>query len=134
MNNKVILGIALVIVILIAGIFITSSKSDIPNSSQSIETNEIPTPPKILDVSLTNNGFVPKTITINKGETVSWINKSNEDGTVNSDPHPTHNLYKFLNLGEFPPGSTVQAIFSETGTFTYHNHLNPSQKGTVIVK
>ena len=87
-----------------------------------------------LEVLVGQNGFSPQTLTIKKGETVVWINQSGENVTVNSDPHPTHNLHRFLNKGEFSSGSSVQVTFEETGTLSYHNHLNPSQKGTVVVK
>lgn len=87
-----------------------------------------------LEVVVGKNGFSLQTLTIKKGETVVWINQSGGNVTVNSDPHPTHNLHRFLNKGEFSSGSSVQVTFEETGTFSYHNHLNPSQKGTIVVK
>lgn len=86
------------------------------------------------EVTVGENGFSPQSLTIKKGETVIWINQSGEDATINSDPHPTHNLHRFLNLGQFPSGSSVEATFNEAGTFSYHNHFNPSQKGAIIVK
>ncbi|HVZ67178.1 MAG TPA: hypothetical protein VG917_02855 [Patescibacteria group bacterium] len=137
MNNKVAWGIIAVIILLIGGVFLVSSKKENTPQQNSIPQDNkisVPTPVKILNISLTKSGFQPKTLTINKGETVSWINKSSESGTVNSDPYPDNNLYRFLNLGEFPPQTTVQAIFNETGTFTYHNQFAPSQTGTIIVK
>ncbi|MBI4092031.1 MAG: cupredoxin domain-containing protein [Candidatus Levybacteria bacterium] len=86
------------------------------------------------EVTVGKNGFSPQSLTIKKGDTVVWINQSGEDATVNSDPHPTHNLHRFLNLGQFPSGSSAEATFNEAGTFGYHNHFNPSQKGTIVVK
>lgn len=88
----------------------------------------------VANISLTNQGFEPSTITIKTGTKVVWTNKSSDAATVNSDPHPIHNLFPFLNLGRFEPGSQLDVIFSDKGKFTYHNHLNPSDKGTVIVE
>lgn len=96
-----------------------------PSSSQDLTINK---------VTFTKDGFLPASLTIKKGEAVMWINESSVDATVNSNPHPTHKLYRFLNLGEVPPGSSVQAVFEKTGTFGYHNHLNPGQQGTIVVK
>ena len=85
-----------------------------------------------LKVALTNLGS--ESYKIKKGGTVSWINASSKSGTVNSASHPNHNLHRFLNLGEFPSGSSFEAIFEKEGTYSYHNHLNPQQQGTVVVK
>lgn len=88
----------------------------------------------IITITLTDSGFTPKDITV-KGETrVAWINKSGTVATVNSDDHPTHQLYRFLNLGEFADGSSVQVVFDKAGKYSYHNHLNASETGTVTVE
>ncbi|HVT01280.1 MAG TPA: hypothetical protein VHE53_03565 [Patescibacteria group bacterium] len=137
MSNKAIWILVLFIVVVIGGIFLASNKNtNQPQYSTEDQANEtpIPTPKKINDVKVTKNGFEPKIITINKGETVSWINSSGEDATVNSDPYPNNNKYPFLNLGSFPNGTTVQAIFNDTGTFGYHNQFKSSETGTIMVK
>lgn len=85
-------------------------------------------------VNVTSSGFEPKSITVKRGEVVIWMNTTTKKATVNSDDHPTHKLNAILNLGSFDPKSSVQAYFDEAGTYTYHNELNPSQKGTIIVE
>lgn len=85
-------------------------------------------------VTVTANGFEPQTLKIKAGTKVTWTNKSGTTANVSSDNHPTHLLYPFLNLGSFSDGSSVSVTFEKSGTFTYHNHLNPSQRGTVIVE
>lgn len=135
MNNKTVLGI-IVVLLLVGGaffIFFPSGKGkNTPPTPKAAPT--IAPSPVLRAVTLGDNGFLPSTIEIKAGETVSWTNRSGENASVNSDPHPTHNKNTFLNLGEFPSGTTVQTVFTKEGTYTYHNHLNPSQKGTVIVK
>lgn len=84
-------------------------------------------------VTLTAKGFEPDKITINKGDVVTWLNKSGGDATVNSADHPTHRLFPVLNLGNFADGSSVQAKINRTGVLKYHNHLNPTQTGTIVV-
>lgn len=85
-------------------------------------------------ITLTADGFSPAVLTIKKGETVTWVNKSGVDATVNSDPHPIHTDYPPLNLGAFSDGGTLSLTFDTPGTHGYHNHLNPSQKGKIIVQ
>lgn len=85
-------------------------------------------------VTLTQNGFSPSTITVKAGTKVMWTNKSGEAATVNSDPHPVHTDYPPLNLGSFSDGGTLSLTFDKPGRYGYHNHLNPGERGTVIVQ
>ncbi len=133
--KKVVL-ISVVILLLISGIFFLSTNKTKTTSVQKKKENLGPViPPKTLtQVKLTTNGFDPSTLTVKINDTVNWKNESGKDATVSSDPHPTHELYPFLNLGIFKTGSSVQTTFLKAGKFTYHNHLIPSQKGTIIVE
>jgi len=68
------------------------------------------------------------------GTKVVWIKKSGAVATVNSADHPTHLVYPPINMGEFKDGTSVQLVFDKPGTYKYHNHLIPSQTGTVVVE
>lgn len=85
-------------------------------------------------VTLTQDGFSPAALTVKAGTTVTWVNKSGTDATVNSDPHPIHTAYPQLNLGSFSDGGTLSLKFDKPGTYGYHNHFNSSQKGTIVVQ
>lgn len=85
-------------------------------------------------VKITANSFSPQSITVKAGESVTWENTDTENHTVNSDNHPTHLLYSFLNLGVIKPGDKKSVTLSKAGTFTYHDHLNPSLTGSVTVQ
>ena len=85
-------------------------------------------------VTLTETGFSPETVTIKAGQKVTWNNKSGAAATVNSDIHPTHALYPPLNLNEFSNGESLELVFDKPGTYTYHDHLHPDRRGTVVVK
>lgn len=85
-------------------------------------------------ITLTKNGWSPETLTIKAGQVVTWVNTSGHDATVNSDPHPTHTDYLPLNLGGFSNGQALSLAFPKKGTYGYHDHLNPRNKGTIIVK
>jgi plastocyanin len=140
MNSKLFLFIA-VLVVLLGGFFLLGNKSNNNQVNQNQQTTQSqnqasanPAEPTTTSVSVTNNGFEPQTITIKAGQTVVWTNKSGGTVTVNSDAHPTHLLFPFLNLGEFSDGSSTSVVVEKPGTYTYHNHLNPSQKGTIIAQ
>lgn len=78
--------------------------------------------------------FGPAEITVKSGDTVTLVNKSSETIEVNSDPHPTHVNNNELNVGSVGPGETRTFTLTKTGTWGYHNHLNESQTGTIIVQ
>lgn len=137
MNNKLI-WVVVGAVIVVAGAFVLVSNNAGNNQPQTT-ANETATPtqveqPQQSAVTVTNAGFEPATITVKPGTQVVWTNKSGADVTVNSDVHPTHLLWPFLNLGKFEDGTNVSVVFEKEGTYTYHNHFNATQTGTVIVK
>lgn len=85
-------------------------------------------------ITLSTDGFSPETLSINAGTKVTWTNKSGSVASINSAVHPTHLVYPPLNLGEVQDGASVTLTFDKPGTYKYHNHLNPSQKGTIVVQ
>ncbi len=95
------------------------------------------------EVLITDNGFSPKEIKIKKGDTVRWTNQSSALSWPASAIHPTHSIYpekggcidssfdacKGLNKGE-----SFTFVFNFPGSWKYHDHLNPSKAGTVVVE
>lgn len=132
MNNKVLLVIVVLIVAIGAFTLFGNNKKG-PTTSTEKTTNPTVTEPNnpIVDIILTDSGFAPKEITVKAGTTVTWRNSSGKTATVNSNDHPTHRLYPFLNLGEFTGDFAIQAIVEKAGKYSYHNHLNPSETGTI---
>mgnify|MGYP000037571817 CR=1 FL=1 len=100
-----------------------------PQTTSSETTNET-----VVDISLTTDGFSPQTVTVKVGTKVNWTNKGGKTATVNSADHPTHLKYPALNLGNFSDGETLSLVFDKPGTYGYHNHLDSSQYGSVIVE
>lgn len=132
-GKKTILLIALVL--LLAGIlyFKPSAKEmlqypTMQEKSTLIETSDI-------QVSITQDGFSPQTIQIKKGQSVTFTNTDSREHQVASDPHPTHtNLPGFDNQEALLMNDSYVYTFEKTGTFTYHDHLNPLKfHGTVVV-
>jgi len=85
-------------------------------------------------VTVTDSGFEPQSITVKAGSKVVWTNGTQATANVSSAMHPTHELYPPLNLGDFDQGATVELVFDEPGEYKYHDHLNPSKFGTVVVE
>lgn len=80
-------------------------------------------------------GFSPKTVTIKKGETVVFENKTGARVSVASNDHPTHLLYpEFDQYKTDAKGKDeFRFTFEKVGTWNYHDHLNASMGGTVVV-
>ena len=85
-------------------------------------------------VSVTDAGFEPQTVNVKVGSKVVWTNNTQATADVSSAQHPTHLVYPPLNLGNFEPEEKVRLVFEEAGTYKYHDHLNPSMFGTVVVE
>ncbi|KKQ25287.1 MAG: hypothetical protein US62_C0002G0032 [Candidatus Woesebacteria bacterium GW2011_GWA1_37_8] len=114
--------------------FVIAKKTSNPYSQKqttsSTQTEELTT----VDVILTDTGFSPQTVTLKAGTKVNWTNKSGKTATVNSADHPTHLKYPALNLGNFSDGETLSLVFDKPGTYGYHNHLDSSQYGKIVVE
>lgn len=85
-------------------------------------------------IRFTDDGFSPATLTVPVGATVTIQNDSDRTVDFSSDPHPTHTLYPFLNAGDVAPGESATVTIPRAGSFGYHDHLDPSKKGTIIAQ
>jgi plastocyanin len=96
-------------------------------------------------VSYSGSSFSPATVTIKKGGMVTWSNNGDGSMWVASAQHPTHVGYDGTNLEEHCPdttgasfdqckgGDSFSFIFNKTGTWRYHDHMNASVFGSVVV-
>ncbi|MFT5281093.1 MAG: plastocyanin [Flavobacteriaceae bacterium] len=95
------------------------------------QTNENNLFAKESNISYTNEGFSPDTLEIGQNARIVFTNTSDNPMWIASSPHPEHTDYSaFDQKGE---GDTYTFTFSEIGTYTFHNHLNPSHTGTITV-
>jgi plastocyanin len=78
-------------------------------------------------VQIKSTGFVPASVTINQGDSVTWTNTDTKDHQVVS------------NSGAFAsailkPGKAYTHAFASGGTYHYHDGLHPNLKGTITVR
>jgi plastocyanin len=99
-------------------------------------------------VHYTASGFSPKSVTINKGQSVSFVDDTQNPMWVAANNHPTHTSYDGTDrathcsgsysgptpFDQCQPGSTYTFVFGKAGTFGYHNHAAAQFEGTVTVK
>jgi len=104
---------------------------------------------KSVEIMYTDGGFTPTTLNIAKGATVRFVNKSSRDVWPASALHPSHTVYDSTSLSEHcpnadgtafdackgvAPGASWSFTFTKAGEWKYHDHLNPRNFGSVIVK
>ncbi len=92
----------------------------------------------VRDVMYTKDGFSPKTLTISVGDTVLWTNATNGSVYIAPDDHPSHTKYEGVwddtGEGNIASAEDYSFTFTKAGTYTYHNHLNTAQTGTIVVE
>src|SRR3990167_7304334 len=85
-------------------------------------------------VTINSNGFSPASLTVKKGTKVTFKNSDTKTHWPASAPHPTHTDYLELDpLQAIAAGGTWEFTFTKVGTWKYHDHLNPTQFGTIVV-
>jgi len=143
--NKIIIIVVLLVIVVGGGYLYmkknsTTQQPSAPAMQQKTQSTTEKSQPSTMQkasshaVSYGENGFEPNSITIKVGETVTWTNNDSDEMWVASNPHPTHTDYPgFDELKSVTKGQTYSFTFTKEGTWGYHNHLNPGQKGVVVV-
>src|SRR2546421_517242 len=82
------------------------------------------------NIEMSQDGFSPQQITINSGDSITFVNKDTTDHWPASDLHPTHTIYpEFDPKQAIHPNSSWSFTPKRSGTFKFHDHLNPHKKG-----
>lgn len=156
--NRNSIGVIIVLVIVAGGWYLISKAPE--GESSTVPTSQVPvidntTPDTIVEtkvsgatVRYTDQEFSPETITIARGETVTWVNQSSKNMWVASAAHPTHMVYDGTSLKDhcvagaeapfdacraFSPDEPYTFTFDKVGTWKYHDHIDASKRGSVIV-
>ena len=130
-KNLAYLLLVVLIILIIGVIWVIASNKSKPTTVTISKTVQL----KPAVVSLTSNGFVPKTLSNKLNQSVIWTNNSSAIHLVATDPYPVDNGIKGFKSGNLNPNDTYSFVFSKTGTYTYHDDLNPYNfKGVIVVK
>jgi plastocyanin len=90
-------------------------------------------------VPISSTGVSPKTVTINSGEVVMFVNSDSQSHQIASDPHPSHtdcpavNALDVLAAGQ----SRSTGNFTTARTCGYHDHRDPTNtalQGTITIR
>ena len=116
------------------------------STTTTVTTTTIPeVTKKTLTVTFDGSSFSPSNISLKVGDTVTFVNTSNTQMWVSSNPHPTHQVYSGTTLSQHCPDTAGTAFdqctssasytftFLKAGSWGYHNHTNSGVRGTVVV-
>lgn len=98
------------------------------------------TPTSGATITIGSNGSVsPAQVTINVGQSVTFVNNDSRTHDMASDPHPAHtDCLPMSQAGNLIPGATKSTnAFTTARTCGFHDHSNPDAaglKGSIIVR
>lgn len=101
-------------------------------------------------ITYAGQGYSPASVTIPVGGAVTFVNNSSVDMWPAVDEHPTHTQYDATARAEHcaasytgpspfdacrrvPAGESWSFTFTKAGTWKYHDHVDASKRGTIIV-
>ncbi|MFZ2049282.1 MAG: hypothetical protein WAV25_03245 [Minisyncoccia bacterium] len=137
MNKNIVIVIAVLVVAFFVWKYIPMGSKPItlPIETSNTETDATTVSVTTNIVSYDGTSFTPATISIKQGDSVTFINNTEGKMSVASNPHPAHtdypefDQYKTSSRGQ----KTFTFTFEKIGTWGYHNHLNATAGGTVVV-
>lgn len=133
MNNKIVIGIILVIVV-IGGLILISKYPSSNNQQLSVQpqtssqTNPQISPKTSVasnNIVIQNFSFNPSSLTVKQGTKVAWVNNDSAPHKIKSDA---------FNSTDLNQGDKFEFTFNNKGTFTYICSIHPSMKGEIIVE
>ena len=123
------------------GISETSGMTGAANKPNAVGTEHV--------IEFTADGYAPNKLAIKNGDTVTWVNKTSTATWPASAKHPTHEAYPGSSIGKcgtaeeakifdacrgIKQNQSYSFTFNETGTWFYHDHLNPTKFGQIVVE
>jgi plastocyanin len=89
----------------------------VPTCSQNLAAGQ--------QVGISGNTFLPGTLSVSSGTSVTWTNTDQVNHTVTFDAGP--------DCGQVSTGQSVTAQFPGPGSYAYHCRIHPSMHGTITV-
>jgi plastocyanin len=116
----------------------TNKPINAPSNQSTTSGGETSQPPAngeaTTTITFNGDSFEPATVTVKSGSTIKVVNNSLDVIEFASDPHPTHTINPELNTSDIEPSGSATITVTKTGSWGYHNHYDPSKRGTVTVE
>lgn len=79
------------------------------------------------EIAIVNLAFEPASLTVNAGDTVTWVNQDTTAHDIVADDGS-------FDSGNLAPSASFHFTFPTTGTVPYHCSIHPQMTGTVVVQ
>ena len=117
-----------------ASVIVNEDQGEIQGSTLSKNVT-LPKESATWTVSYSSNGFFPSTLTIKKGDSVRFVNNSDDEVSIKSEPNPEYpNMATFESTAAYGSDGIFSYTFKDTGEWRYKNINNQSLAGTIVVK
>lgn len=128
MINKEKTGFAIILIFSL--IFMAGCKDNGTNPTNNNSNNNAP---PANEIWMQNATFVPSTLEITKGTTITWVNKDSFNHTASSGtPDNPTTLFESGSMGQ---NDTFSFTFDSVGVFKYYCKIHPKlMQGQVTVK
>ena len=140
MNKMLMIG-PVILLVVIGGWFLLGKQKPSTSSNTTVYTPPVTTTPPPAGGSTTtvsansviirDMAFLPASVTVKVGTTVTWTNQDPYVHTVTGDGT---NAPKGFDSGNLSTGKSYSFTFTTPGTFTYHCKIHPQLIGSVIVQ
>jgi plastocyanin len=123
MNNKIIIGIVLAILV-VGGLFYFMRN---PYQSQPSSGGPTQAPAKVEanTIIIQNFSFNPSTLTVKQGAKATWINEDSAIHRIKSEN---------FNSQDLAQGDKFEFTFKNKGSFDYICGIHPSMQGKIVVE
>ena len=90
-------------------------------------------------ITIADGRVTPAAVTINVGQSVTFVNNNGRGHNVTSDPHPDHTDCPAINaVGNMTSGQTrLTNAFTTARTCGFHNHDDPDNanfRGSIVIR
>ncbi len=134
MRKKIVIpGLIALVIAIIFGASQTEEEPSIEleETPEVIPTVTMPTKSSRPGCEETNDCYIPSQVSIQAGETVTWLNEDVAFHSVTSGEYG--NPDGMFDSGHLDPNESFAVTFDESGTYDYHCTLHPWMYGKVVV-
>lgn len=122
MNNKIIIGIVLAILVIGGFYYFAKNPYQQPATNEPTQSS---TKVEANTITIQNFSFNPGTLTVKQGTKVTWINQDSAIHDIKSETFSSQNLSQ---------GDKFEFTFKDKGSFDYICGLHPSMQGKIVVE
>lgn len=132
MNQKIVIAIVAVLIIIIGAVYYLGGSKYGAQNSPVNNAPQTPNSQGANQISIKNFAFSPNVLNINAGDTVTWVNNDSVPHRIEGSRIQMSNSE--FQSGDLSNGQSYSFTFNAAGTYDYICSIHPSMKGKIIVK